>query len=85
MDCDGGGKLLQTAMREELQQQIADYLAEVVILDNAARLFGGKENERHQVTRCMAALNAAARGACVPDENPSGDPVARALRPRGRH
>ena len=32
-------------MLDELQEQIADYLAEVVILDNAARLFGGKEND----------------------------------------
>jgi RecA-family ATPase len=71
MDCDGGGRLLHTAMLEELEQQMADYLAEVVILDNAARLFGGKENDRHQVTRFMAALNAAARGACVQGETPA--------------
>jgi len=70
MDCDGGGRLLQAPMLEELEQQIADYLAEVVILDNAARLFGGKENDRHQVTRFMAALNAAARAGTVEGETP---------------
>jgi RecA-family ATPase len=71
MDCDLGGRLVETGLLDELQQQMADYLAEVVILDNASRLFGGKENDRHQVTRFMAALNAAARGACVAGETPA--------------
>jgi hypothetical protein len=71
MDLDLGGRLVRTGMLEELGEQIADYLAEVVILDNAARLFAGKENDRNQVTRFMAALNAVAHGACVPGERPA--------------
>lgn len=71
MDCDLSGRLVRTGMLDELQEQIAHYLAEVVIVDNAARVFGGRENDRGQVTRFMAALNAAARGACVEGESPA--------------
>ena len=71
MDCDMGGRPARSGMLDELQEQIADYNAEVVILDNAARMFGGKENDRHHVTRFMAALNEAARVACVPGESPA--------------
>jgi hypothetical protein len=65
MDLDLGGRLVATAMRDELREQIADYRADVVILDNASRLFGGKESDRGQVTRFIAALNAVAGGAAV--------------------
>jgi hypothetical protein len=44
------GAIAGTAMLKELEEQVADYDAEVVILDNIARLFGGNENERHHVT-----------------------------------
>src|SRR5262249_11103405 len=44
MDVDLGGRLAKTPMLDELREQIADYRAEVVILDNASRLFGGKES-----------------------------------------
>lgn len=44
------GSLQATSMLAELAEQVADYDAEVVFLDNIARLFGGNENERHQVT-----------------------------------
>ena len=44
------GKLISTPMLQELQEQVADYQADVVILDNVARLYGGDENNRHQVT-----------------------------------
>ena len=44
------GKLVATPMLTELQEQVADYEADVVILDNVARLYGGDENNRHQVT-----------------------------------
>ena len=44
------GAITGTSMLEELAAQVADYDAEVVILDNIARLFGGNENERHHVT-----------------------------------
>lgn len=56
------GALAPTPMLEELRQQVADYRAEVVILDNVARLFGGSENDRHQVTTFCAVL----QGACAP-------------------
>ncbi len=65
MDFDLGGRLVKTAMLDELREQIADYGAEVVILDNAARLFAGKESDRNQVTRFIAGLNAASGGAAV--------------------
>ena len=65
MDLDMSGRLTRTAMLEELSEQVSDYQADVVILDNAARLFGGKENDRNQVTRFVAALNGASRGAAV--------------------
>lgn len=65
MDCDRGGMLVRTSMYDELAQQVADYKAEVVILDNVSRLFAGNESDRNQVTRFIAALNAAANGAAV--------------------
>ena len=65
MDLDLGGRLVQTGMLDELREQVRDYRAEVVILDNAARLYGGKESDRNQVTRFVASLNAAAGGAAV--------------------
>lgn len=45
------GHLTPTKMMKELEEQIADYQADVVILDNVARLYGGDENVRHQVTQ----------------------------------
>jgi hypothetical protein len=60
MDVDQAGHLGATRMLEELREQVRDYRAEVVILDNSARLFGGKESDRNQVTRFMAELNGAA-------------------------
>jgi RecA-family ATPase len=45
-----------TAMLEELRQQVHDYKADVVILDNVGRTFGGNENDRHQVTAFIAEL-----------------------------
>ncbi len=47
-------------MLKELREQIGDYRADVVMLDNSARLFAGNENDRHQVTSFMAMLTAAA-------------------------
>ena len=44
-------KLHTTPMLTELQEQVADYQADVVILDNVARMYGGDENVRHQVTQ----------------------------------
>jgi AAA domain-containing protein len=58
LDLDLGGRLVKTAMYDELREQANDYRADVIMLDNAARLFGGKEADRGQVTRFIAALNA---------------------------
>lgn len=54
------GRLTPTAMLTELRQQVGDYGAELVILDNIARLFGGNENDRHQVSSFITMLNHAA-------------------------
>src|SRR6185312_9095310 len=43
-------QLVATPMLTELREQIGDYKAEFVVLDNVARLFAGSENDRHQVT-----------------------------------
>ena len=45
------GHVTPTKMLTELQEQVADYQADVVILDNVARMYGGDENVRHQVTQ----------------------------------
>lgn len=56
------GELGVTPMFAELREQVADYRAEVVILDNIARVYGGSENDRHAVTTFCALL----QGACAP-------------------
>jgi hypothetical protein len=56
------GQLLATPMLGELREQVADYRAQFVILDNIARLFGGSENDRHAVTTFCAIV----QGACSP-------------------
>lgn len=56
------GDLAPTPMLTELREQVRDYRAEVVILDNVARLFGGSENDRHAVTTFCALV----QGACAP-------------------
>lgn len=53
-------RLVATPMLRELREQIGDYGAELVILDNIARLFGGNENDRHQVSAFITMLNNAA-------------------------
>lgn len=53
------GNLEPTAMLKELREQIGDYKAEYVILDSVARIFGGSENDRHQVTTFIALLGEA--------------------------
>lgn len=55
------GAIAVSPMAEQLTQQIGDYRAEVVILDNIARLYGCNENDRHQVTTFIALLTRAAR------------------------
>lgn len=56
------GVLTRTPMLDELTEQVRDYRAEVVILDNVARIYGGSENDRHAVTTMLAWL----AGACAP-------------------
>lgn len=56
------GALTATPALGELARQVADYRAEVVILDNVARLYGGSENDRHAVTTFCALV----QGACAP-------------------
>lgn len=55
------GRLVAGPMLADLNEQIGDYKADIVILDNIARLYGGNENDRHQVTSFMAMLTGAAR------------------------
>lgn len=52
--------LMPTPRLAELREQIGDTKAEVVFIDSVARTFGGNENDRHDVTRFIAALQAAA-------------------------
>jgi len=56
------GDLTPTPMLTELREQVADYRAEVVVLDNIARTYGGNENDRHGVTTFCAMV----QGACAP-------------------
>jgi len=56
------GALEERPMLEELRSQVGDYKADLVILDNIARLYGGNENERHSVTTFCALVH----GACAP-------------------
>lgn len=53
--------LVPTPMLARLREQIGDHRADVVILDNIARLYGGNENDRHQVSSFVAMLTAAAK------------------------
>jgi AAA domain/DnaB-like helicase N terminal domain len=53
-------RLIETPMMKTLREQIGDLRADVVILDNIARLYAGNENDRHQVTSFIAMLTGAA-------------------------
>jgi RecA-family ATPase len=44
------GQPTWTTLREELVQQVNDYRATVLFLDNIGQVFGGNENDRHHVT-----------------------------------
>lgn len=50
------GTLVQTPALSELRDQIGDYGAGLVFLDSVARLYGGNENDRHQVTQFISWL-----------------------------
>jgi hypothetical protein len=55
----------KTPMLKTLAEEVKDSKAELVILDNIARIFGGNENDRHQVTTFVAWLQAACMPAAV--------------------
>lgn len=59
------GSLAPTPMMEELREQVHDYKADVVILDNAARIYGSNESDRNSVTRMLAWLQGACGDAAV--------------------
>jgi hypothetical protein len=44
------GSPVFTSLREELKEQVEDLHIDVLVLDNIAQMFGGNENDRHQVT-----------------------------------
>lgn len=57
--------LTQTPMLGVLKEEVSDLNAGLVILDNIARIFGGNENDRHQVTTFVAWIQAACAPAAV--------------------
>ena len=59
------GRLMFTPRLEELREQAHDLKAQLVVLDNAAQIFGGGENDRHAVTAFMNALVGALRGMAI--------------------
>jgi len=59
------GRPMFTPLIGELSEQAADYHADVVILDNAAQLYGGGENDRHAVTFFLNGLAGALPGLAV--------------------
>jgi hypothetical protein len=59
------GQLQPTPLMGELRTQVQDYRAELVIVDNAARVYGGNENDRHSATTFLAWLQAACAPAAI--------------------
>ena len=55
-----GGSLQPTRLFGELASQVRDFNADFVWLDSVARIFGGNENDRHQVTQFITWLTGAA-------------------------
>lgn len=51
------GRPMITTLVDELAQQANDYHAELVIIDNAAQVYGANENDRHAVTMFLNALS----------------------------
>jgi hypothetical protein len=52
-------RLTETQMLRQLREQIGDYRADLVLLDPISRIYGGNENDRHQVAQFMAMLSRA--------------------------
>lgn len=59
------GQLGPTPALTRLKEAVRDFAAELVVIDNIARVFGGNENDRHQVTTFLAWLEGACRPAAV--------------------
>ncbi|WP_018231416.1 AAA family ATPase [Thioalkalivibrio thiocyanodenitrificans] len=59
------GHLAPTSALKELREKVSDTKPEVIILDSTARVYGGNENDRHQVTQFVSWLDNAAQGAAV--------------------
>lgn len=61
------GQFSPTAIMEDLREQVHDYRADYVFLDSLARIFGGSENDRHQVTTFVSWITAACgkAGVCL--------------------
>jgi RecA-family ATPase len=57
--------LAPTPLLQTLKAECKEHGAELVIIDNVARVFGGNENDRHQVTTFIAWLQAACAPAAV--------------------
>jgi hypothetical protein len=53
------GNLVGTPLLSTLAQQVIEYQVEYVVLDNVARIYGGNENDRHQVTQFVAMVSEA--------------------------
>lgn len=63
--CTEYGRPIFTPAFDELHAQAADFRADVLLLDNSAQLFGGDENNRHDVTGFMNGLIGAHRKRAV--------------------
>ena len=51
------GQPTWTGLREELVEQVNDYRASVLFLDNIGQVYGGNENDRHHVTTFVNGLS----------------------------
>jgi len=56
LTCTQYGALVWTDLYAELREQVNDYHAAVLILDNIGQVFGGNENDRHHVTEFLNGL-----------------------------
>lgn len=59
------GALSPAPMLSYLKQEVHDLNCDLVILDNIARIYGGNENDRHQVTTFLAWLQEACAPAAI--------------------
>jgi hypothetical protein len=56
------GNPVFTGLLEQLNQQVNDLKADVLVLDNLAQVFGGNENDRHQATYFVNAVAGLVKG-----------------------